>query len=89
MTQPKKMHFSTPEELHTSEYNEYVKWMANIWLLNDRRNKRIEKEKLDLIEKSRPEVSDEMLDVSREIASRIWKERPGKTSKGYLLGGYN
>lgn len=72
-----KVYF-TAEEMHTPEYEEYVRWMSNVWRLNDERNKRIEKEKLDLIEKSRPEVSDEMLIAARELAKQMWKERPRK-----------
>ena len=73
----RKVYF-TADEMHTPEYKEYVKWVGECWRLNDERNKRIEKEKLDLIEKSRPEVSDKMLDAARELAKQMWKERPRK-----------
>jgi hypothetical protein len=33
-----KMYF-TAEEMHTQEYAEYVKWMSEVWRLNDERNK--------------------------------------------------
>jgi hypothetical protein len=36
-----KIYF-TAEEMHTPEYAEYVKWMSNIWRLNDERNKRFQ-----------------------------------------------
>ncbi len=39
-----KIYF-TAEEMHTPEYAEYVKWMSNVWKLNDERNKHIEREK--------------------------------------------
>ena len=71
----RKVYF-TADEMHTPEYKEYVKWVGECWRLNDERNKRIEKEKLDLIEKSRPEVSDKMLDAAREHPKQRWKERP-------------
>jgi len=35
-----KVYFAT-EELHTHEYKEYVKWVADVWRLNDEHNKRI------------------------------------------------
>ena len=38
-----KVYF-TAEELHTPEYREYVKWVAEVWRLNDERNKRIAEE---------------------------------------------
>ena len=34
----------TAEELHTSEYREYVKWVSECWRLNDERNKQIAEE---------------------------------------------
>jgi hypothetical protein len=33
-----KIYF-TAEEMHTPEYAEYVKWMSEVWRLNDERNK--------------------------------------------------
>jgi hypothetical protein len=39
-----KVYF-TAEEMHTPEYAEYVKWVSNVWRMNDERNKRIEAEK--------------------------------------------
>lgn len=65
----RKVYF-TADEMHTPEYKEYVKWVGECWRLNDERNKRIEK--------SRPEVSDKMLDAARELAKQMWKERPRK-----------
>lgn len=35
----------TAEEMHTPEYGEYVKWMSNVWKMNDERNKMIERRK--------------------------------------------
>jgi hypothetical protein len=32
-----KIYF-TAEEMHTPEYEEYVRWMSNVWRLNDERN---------------------------------------------------
>ena len=32
--------YFTTEEMHTPEYAGYVKWMSNIWRINDERNKR-------------------------------------------------
>lgn len=40
-----KVYF-TPEEMHSPEYREYVKWVGECWRLNDERNKRIKEEKL-------------------------------------------
>jgi hypothetical protein len=37
-----KIYF-TAEQLHTPEYKEYVKWMSEVWRLNDERNKSIKK----------------------------------------------
>jgi hypothetical protein len=39
-----KVYF-TAEEMHTPEYKEYVRWMSNVWRLNDERNKHIEQRK--------------------------------------------
>jgi hypothetical protein len=39
MKVPAKTYFATPEEMHTPEYTEYVKWMSEVWRLNDERNK--------------------------------------------------
>jgi hypothetical protein len=72
-----KVYF-TSEEMHTPEYKEYVKWVSDVWRMNDERNKRIEKEKLDLIERSRPAVSEKTHDQARELAKRLFKERPRK-----------
>ena len=72
-----KMYF-TADELHTPEYKEYVKWMANIWKLNDERNARLEKEKLDLIERTRPVINKEALARARELGKRLMKERREK-----------
>jgi len=33
-----KVYF-TAEEMHTPEYAEYVKWVSEVWRLNDERNK--------------------------------------------------
>ena len=30
----------TPEQRSTPEYAEHVRWMSNVWRLNDERNKR-------------------------------------------------
>jgi hypothetical protein len=35
-----KVYF-TAEEMHTPEYEEYVRWVSNVWRLNDERNKRL------------------------------------------------
>lgn len=69
-----KVHF-TADELHTPEYKEYVKWVAECWRMNDERNKRIEKEKLDLIERSRPVITEKDRRQAREYAKKIVKER--------------
>jgi hypothetical protein len=39
MLPPKKTYFAMPEELHTPEYREYVKWVASVWKANDERNR--------------------------------------------------
>ena len=65
----------TADELHTPEYAEYVKWMANVWRLNAERNERLEKEKLDLIERSRPVINQDMLERAREVAKKLMKEK--------------
>ncbi len=69
-----KMYF-TADELHTPEYKEYVKWMSNVWKLNDERNIRLEKEKLDLIERTRPVIDKVALNHARELGKRLMKER--------------
>ena len=69
-----KVYF-TADELHTPEYKEYVKWVGECWRMNDERNKRIEKEKLDLIERSRPVITDKDRREVREYAKKIVKER--------------
>lgn len=69
-----KVYF-TADELHTPEYKEYVKWVGECWSMNDERNKRIEKEKLDLIERSRPVITDKDRREVREYAKKIVKER--------------
>lgn len=66
-----KMYF-TAEELHTSEYKEYVVWMSNVWKLNDERNKRIEAEKQAAIEKSYTPVSEQMLSRARQLAKDLY-----------------
>jgi len=38
-----KVYFAA-EKLHMPEYKEYVKWVADVWRLNDKRNKRIAEE---------------------------------------------
>lgn len=65
----------TSDELHTPEYREYVKWVAECWRMNDERNKRIEKEKLDLIERTRPVITEKDLTQAREVAKRLVKEK--------------
>lgn len=72
-----KVYF-TADELHTPEYKEYVKWVGDVWRMNDERNKRIEKEKLDLIERTRPVITEKDRIQARELAKEIWKERPRK-----------
>lgn len=67
----------TPEELHTPEYKEYVKWIGDCWRMNAERNVRLEKEKLDLFERSRPVINEKDLTQARELAKRIIK-RPRK-----------
>jgi hypothetical protein len=69
-----KVYF-TAEEMHTPEYREYVKWMSECWRLNDERNKRIEAEKLVLIEKTRPIVTDEMLTNARKLAKKLYQKQ--------------
>ena len=69
-----KVYF-TADELHTPEYKEYVKWVGECWRMNDERNKRIEKEKLDLIERSRPVITEKDRRQAREYAKKIVKER--------------
>lgn len=69
-----KVYF-TAEEMHTPEYREYVKWVGECWKLNDERNKRIEAEKLELIEKTRPVVTEETLRRTRELAKEIYNNR--------------
>lgn len=34
-----RTYFPKPEDLHTPEYSVYVKWEAEVWRLNDERNK--------------------------------------------------
>ena len=63
--------YFTADDLHTPEYAEYVKWMANVWRLNAERNERLEKEKLDLIERSRPVITERTLTQTRELAKRL------------------
>lgn len=65
----------TPDELHTPEYKEYVKWVGDCWRMNDERNTRLEKEKLDLIERSRPVITERDLIQAREVAKRLTRER--------------
>lgn len=69
-----KVYF-TAEELHTPEYAEYVKWVADVWRMNAERNERLEKEKLDLIERSRPVITERTLTQARELAKRLAKEK--------------
>lgn len=69
-----KVYFTT-EEMHTPEYKEYVKWMSECWRMNDERNKRIEAEKLDLIEKTRPSVTDKMRENVKELAKELYRNR--------------
>lgn len=69
-----KVYF-TADELHTPEYKEYVKWVGECWRLNAERNERLEKEKLDLIERSRPVINQEVLANAREVAKRLMKEK--------------
>lgn len=38
-----KIYF-TADELHTPEYAEFVKWVGEVWRLNDERNKRLARE---------------------------------------------
>jgi hypothetical protein len=72
-----KVYF-TADELHTPEYAEYVKWVGEVWRLNAERNARMEKEKLDLIERSRPVINQEALARERELGKRLMKERREK-----------
>lgn len=65
-----KMYF-TAEELHTPEYAEYVKWTGEVWRLNAERNARLEKEKLDLIERTRPVITENDRIQARELAKRL------------------
>lgn len=37
MLPPKKTYFTTPEELLTAEYSEYVQWEASVWRANAER----------------------------------------------------
>ena len=66
-----KMYF-TAEELHTSEYKEYVKWVGECWRLNDERNKLIEAEKKELIERTRPVVTDKMIENARQLGKDLY-----------------
>lgn len=66
-----KMYF-TADELHTPEYKEYVKWMANVWKLNDERNKRVEAEKQALIEHTRPVIAEKMLENARQLGKDLY-----------------
>lgn len=70
--------YFTADDLHTPEYAEYVKWMANVWRLNAERNARLEKEKLDLIERSRPLITERALTQARELGKRLMKEKREK-----------
>jgi hypothetical protein len=65
----------TPDELHTPEYKEYVKWVGDCWRMNDERNTRLEKEKMDLIERTRPVITEKDLTQAREVAKRLVKEK--------------
>jgi hypothetical protein len=38
-----KVYF-TAQEMRTPEYTEYVKWMSDVWRMNDERNKQLAKE---------------------------------------------
>ena len=69
-----KVYF-TADELHTPEYKEYVKWVSECWRMNDERNKRLEKEKIDLIERTRPVITERDLIQAREVAKRLTRER--------------
>lgn len=69
-----KMYF-TADELHTPEYKEYVKWVGDVWRMNDERNKQLEKEKMDLIERTRPVITEKALIQARELAKRLMKEK--------------
>ena len=69
-----KVYF-TADELHTTEYKEYVKWVAECWRMNDKRNKRLEKEKIDLIERTRTVITERDLIQAREVAKRLTRER--------------
>jgi phage pi2 protein 07 len=66
-----KMYF-TADEMHTPEYKEYVKWMANVWKLNDARNNRIKVENQALFELTRPVVTEKMLENTRQIGIALY-----------------
>jgi hypothetical protein len=68
----------TADELHTPEYKEYVKWISECWRMNDERNKRLEKEKMDLIERTRPVITEKALIQARELGKRLMKEKREK-----------
>jgi hypothetical protein len=68
----------TADELHTPEYKEYVKWISECWRMNDERNKRLEKEKMDLIERTRPVITEKVLIQARELGKRLMKEKREK-----------
>jgi hypothetical protein len=72
-----KVYF-TAEELHTQEYKEYVKWVSECWRLNDERNKRIEKEKMGLFERTRPVITEKDLTKARELGKRLMREQREK-----------
>ena len=66
-----KVYF-TADELHTPEYKEYVKWVSDCWRLNDERNKRLEAERLELFEKTRPVVTAKMLEQVKKLAKELY-----------------
>lgn len=68
----------TVDELHTPEYKEYVKWISECWRMNDERNKQLEKEKMDLIERTRPVITEKALIQARELGKRLMKEKREK-----------
>lgn len=59
----------------TAKDIEEVHRAAEMWRLNNERNKRIEKEKLSLIERTRPVITEKDRIQARKVAKRIVKEK--------------
>lgn len=51
---------------------EEVHRAAETWRLNDERNKRLEAEKLDKFEKTRPVVTEKMLERVKKLAKELY-----------------